>query len=671
LAVTAKTKQRGAVSTTGVVGLAIIAFVALSGLVVIGQEVNQAASGELGVNHSECLLFTPAGGEFRMQLRDRYSASTRTQQVTAQLAKAAGRIRTSRAVSEDVTYTNTIDREIFGALKAAEVAPAARTTDLEFIRRVTLDLTGRVPKAARVTEFVNNANPDKRAVLVDELMVSPEYVDKWTMFFGDLFKNNLVNQQIARFAEGRDGFYRWIKAAVETNKPYNRMATELIAATGTNSFEQGELGWLVGGYVTGSPSGGQDIYDQQAANVAETFLGISHENCILCHDGRRHLDALSVWGKQETRYEAWQLAAFFAKTTMPRVSAPTTNSPNAAYFGLIDNPRLPDYPLNTTTGNRPRRAPIASIANVTPAYPFTGEKPAPNENYRVALARFLTADPQFSRAIVNLLWKELFGRGIIDPVNQVDLMRLEPSTLPPPNEDAPRLSTLQPSHPALLNTLATEFQAEGFGIKQLLRKMVLSEAYQLSSRYEGEWKAEYEPLFARKYVRRLWGEEIIDALIQISNVPLTLAVTVNAAQNVAWAMQLPEPTSLPRAAATASFLDSFLRGNRDTEDRRGDGNIAQVLNLMNDTIVYSRARASGSGATASFGRQLLDRHALPAANNALVHEMFLTVLSREPDASELDIALKRLGTLTGTARQQAVEDLLWALYNKVDFLYNY
>ena len=128
---------------------------------------------------------------------------------------------------------------------------------------------------------------------------------------------------------------------------------------------------------------------------------------------------------------------------------------------------------------------------------------------------------------------------------------------------------------------------------------------------------------------------------------------------------------MPRTASTASFLDSFLRGNRDNEDRRGDGNIAQVLNLMNDTIVFSRARASGSGATASFARQLIDRYTLPASNQALVQEMFLTVLSREPDASELDTSLKRLGSLTATARQQAVEDLLWALYNKVDFLYNY
>jgi hypothetical protein len=662
-----KLKQKGAITVTAAVGLGIIALVALTGLGAIGAEVDRAASGELGlVNHSECLLFTPAGGEFRMNLRDRFAISTRTQQLSAQLAKPSIAER-AYATAASPTYTNTIDKEIFSALKAANVAPAERTTDLEFIRRVTLDLTGRIPKAARVTAFVNDPSPTKRATLVDELLASQEYVDKWTMYFGDLFKNNTRNTQVIRFPEGRDAFYAWIEDAVATNKPYSQMATELISSTGTNSYENGALNWMIGGFVTGSPAGRQDIFDQQAANVAETFLGISHMNCILCHDGRRHLDALSVWGKQETRYQSWQLAAFFAKTNMTR-NIVTPGNNNVYYWTVADNPRAADYPLNTTTGNRPARARVGTITNVAPEYPFTGEKPAANEPYRVALARFLTKDPQFSRAIVNLLWKEMFGRGIIDPVNQVDPLRLTNATLPPENPDAPRLSTLQPSNPALLEGLAKEFQTEGFKIKDTLRKMVLSDAYQLSSRYEGTWKAEYEPLFARKYIRRLWGEEIVDAVIQASNVPLAMNVGT---QPVSWAMQLPEPVGLPRLGGTASFLDSFLRGNRDNEARRGDGNIAQVLNLMNDTIITTRSQATGTGATASLARQLLDRYQQPATNNALLQDMFLTVLSRPANAGELDAALKKLGSLTGTARQQAVEDVLWSLYNKVDFLYNY
>jgi len=675
--------QRGAVRATAAVGIGVIGALALSGLVVIGQEPESGFGSAiddqpLGVSHAECLLFTPQGGQFRTSLRDEFPTSTITEQVVSRIAGPSGFIGGAQTkiiaggsrteTFQDVTYNGIIDQEIFGALKKAGVAPAIRTSDLEFIRRVTLDLTGRIPTPARVTAFINDTSTTKRAALVDELLASPEYVDKWTMYLGDLFKNNSRNAQVVRFADGRDAMYGWIKDSVAADKPYSQMATELIASAGPNSYADGTLNWMVGGFVNGSPRGNQDIFDQQAADVAETFLGISHMNCILCHDGRRHLDALSVWGKQETRYQGWQLAAFFGKTTMARTPVTAGNN-NIYYWNVVDNPKMVDYPLNTTTGNRPNRAPVGTIANVPPVYPFTGEKPAANENYRVALARFLTNDVQFSRAAVNYIWKEFFGRGIVDPVNQFDLLRLSTATLPAPDPNAPRLSTLQPSHPDLLNGLAQEFKDGGFHLKKLMREIVLSEAYQLSSRYDGEWKAEYEPLFARKYVRRLWAEEIADAVVQVSNVPL--ALPVGAGKTVSWAMQLPETLAQPANGATAAFLDSFLRGNRDNEPRRTDASITQALNMMNDATVYTRARASGTGATASLARQLLTRYPLPANNSALVQEMFLTTLSRPPSAAELATSLTKLGTLTATARQQAVEDLQWSLFNKVDFLFNY
>jgi hypothetical protein len=158
-------------------------------------------------------------------------------------------------------------------------------------------------------------------------------------------------------------------------------------------------------------------------------------------------------------------------------------------------------------------------------------------------------------------------------------------------------------------------------------------------------------------------------VIQTSGIPLAMADS--SGNTLAWAMQVPEPVNLPRGGATASFLDSFLRGNRDTEDRRGVGSISQVLNMMNDTIVYTRARASGTGATASLARNLLTQYPQPAGNSGLVQDLFLAILSRGPNPNEVSASLLKLGTLTGTARQQAVEDLTWSLYNKVDFLYNY
>jgi hypothetical protein len=160
------------------------------------------------------------------------------------------------------------------------------------------------------------------------------------------------------------------------------------------------------------------------------------------------------------------------------------------------------------------------------------------------------------------LWKDFFGRGIVEPVNQFDLMRLDAGNPPPPNAAAPNLGQLQPTNPALLDALASEFKQGGFNLKNLMRSMVLSEAYQLSSRYEGEWKPEYEKYFARKYVRRLWGEEIVDNVMQTSNIGNRFVV--NGFGTVNWAMQLPDVVNTGGGNFT-SFLDSFLRGNRDDE----------------------------------------------------------------------------------------------------------
>ena len=218
--------RRRTVSAIAVAGLAIIAFAALSGLAITAEEVQSSSSAArlaakaTQANDAECMLFSPAGREFRLVARDRYALSTLTQQFQARVALPAAKA-TPVPRRKASTYTTTIDREIFGALETAGVTPAAPITDLEFIRRVSLDLTGRVPRPERVIAFVEDSNAAKREALVDEFLASPEYVDKWTMFFGDLFKNNTVNQQIARFIEGRDAFRRWIREAVSNNKPYD------------------------------------------------------------------------------------------------------------------------------------------------------------------------------------------------------------------------------------------------------------------------------------------------------------------------------------------------------------------------------------------------------------------------------------------------------------------
>ncbi len=197
-----------------------------------------------------------------------------------------------------------------------------------------------------------------------------------------------------------------------------------------------------------------------------------------------------------------------------KIVDPANPTNNNLYYWSLDK-YTTDYALNTTTGNRPARTPLGTLKTLTPAYLFNGGGvPSSGEDYRAALARYVTADPQFARAAVNYVWAHLFQIGIVDPPDQFDPMRLDPKNPPP----APW--TLQPSNPDLLNSLANHFVASGYDLRALMREITNSETYQLSSQYNGTWDPSNQQLFARKLVRRLWPEEIHDAVVQaVGGVP--------------------------------------------------------------------------------------------------------------------------------------------------------
>jgi hypothetical protein len=573
-----------------------------------------------------------------------------------------------------------IDQYVFADLQANNITPAQKTNDWEFIRRVTLDLTGRIPNPADVLSFVADATPTKRAALVDKLIASPQWVDKWTMYYGDLYKNTASAVQVQIRPEGRNAFYKWIHDSLASHKPYNQMATELISAQGNNNFDQtnGQLNYLVLGLVTGGPS--QDIFDSQTANVADQFLGIAHVNCLLCHNGAGHLTTLSLWGSQTTRLQAWGLSAFMAHTWTRGLSLPPDPSkPNSGGYNYwsLDQYKT-DYALNTTTGNRPSRQPIGTLRIVTPTYLFTGKAPAAGEDYRASLAKMVTTDFQFARASVNFIWAQFFGAGIVDPPDQFDPARLDPNNPPP----APW--TLQPSNARLLNALAQSFIDSGYDVQALMRLIANSDTYQLASDYNGTlldqtWNPAWDQYFARKFVRRLWSEEIHDSIVTaINTLPgytvsnFTNASTVYGANSpgfgkITYAMQAPDVVNTPDGGGGVSqFLDTFLRGNRDDQPRKGEGSILQALGLMNDNFVQSRIHATGSGANASYLEKLIT---LP--DPQLVNTLFLDVLSRQPNATELTQATTELESAGAAGRGKAAEDLLWTLFNKVDFVFNY
>jgi uncharacterized protein DUF1549/uncharacterized protein DUF1553 len=640
--------------------LATLTALSFWGLILSRADDNISGEDRLPVAHPECTAFGANREKMvRTALRSGTALSSLTRQVTLSRAAASDG---SRPRSFAAPQPDSIDSYLWVDMQANGVQPADKTTDWEFIRRVTLDLTGRIPTPARVLSFVADSAPDKRARLIEELLSSPQWVDKWTMYFGDLYKSTdfRPSTSLRRFPQGRNAFYQWIHDSLAGNKPYDQMATQLITARGENSYQQGELNWMLNGYITGGPA--QDITDSQATNVAETFLGISHMNCLLCHNGRGHLDALTVWGASTTRAQAWQFASFLSRTSIATVRFDPTNN-NVYYWSVADNVNH-DYQLGTTTGNRPARAPLPTCAPgktcyVAPAYIFTGDTPKAGENYRAALARLITGDFQFARASVNYIWAQFFGRGIVDPPNQFDPARLDPDN-PPPDP-----WTLQPSNPRLLNALAQHFIDHRYDLKALMREIANTDAYQLSSRYNGAWNPAWEPLFARKFVRRLWGEEIHDAVAQSSGVMPAYKIANFSDQGfgtIAFAMQMPDVVNMPGGAMTP-FLDSFLRGDRDANERRGEGSVQQALNLMNDPFLAAHIGPAGAN-----GNQLITRN-LTGPNDQLVQALYLGILSRYPTDSEMSTALAAFES--GSNKASVAQNLTWALYNKVDFVFNY
>ena len=531
-------------------------------------------------------------------------------------------------------------------------------------------MTGRIPTPGQVTQFVNDTTTDKRAKLVDTLIGSPTWLDKWTVWFGDLYQNNSSNTQINRYLPGVMAFNTYIRNSLTQNKPYNQMARELIAAAGTNSYTQGELNFEVGSFVTSGPI--QDTFDQQATDTFEAFLGISHLNCLLCHNGVGHLNALSLWGYYTTRQQAWGVASFLSRTKPGRTPVDSAVNNNPYYWYLTDNvpqagfKTVTDYALNTKTGNRPPRQPIGTATTIPPRYIFGDVAPNSGESYRAALGRMITSDFQFARAAVNYQWEYFFSIGLVSPSNQFDPYRQDPNN-PPAGCPSGVPCTLQASNPALLNALAEDFIQSGYDLRALQKEIVNSNAYQLSSRYNGTWDVANQTLFGRKMVRRLWSEEVHDAIAQSSGILPSYAGTFKSGTDalawgpVSFAMQFPEPLRTPDGTGVvAQFLDAFLRGNRDDQVRRGDGSISQALGLMNDkTMVMNRVLSKDANS--------LIQQSLKLPDDQLVNTLFMAVLSRPPSTTELNIALGNLKT----NRTVEAQNLLWSLYNKVDFVFNY
>lgn len=573
------------------------------------------------------------------------------QRTLAFAAKGGARMasRSRNVAAGDLPRRNFIDEELFGRLEREQVPVAALTTDKEFVRRIYLDLAGRLPTPGEYRSFIEDASAGKRDGLIDTLLYSPDYVARWSTWLGDLVQNSRSAANVNQNVPGRNAMYDYLRASIHTDKSFRDIAWELTTGSG-NNYDTGVANWTVRSITPGGPV--QDRYDTALIRLSTAFLGLGHYDCLACHDGRGHLDQLSLWGRSIARSETYRMAAHFSRLNIVGRSVPNTDY----YSGSFDvsDRATGTYDLNSTYGNRPNRVRIGTLLNVTPEY-RDGKVPAPGQNWRQAFADNLTADPMFARNAVNRVWKQLFQLALAEPVDNLDPARLDPDKPP----TAPW--TYQTAHPVLLKKLSEQFVNSNYSLREMIRLIVSSTAYQLSSRYEGEWKLEYVPLYARHFARRLEAEEVHDTLSQASGnwvnyTPQGFAETVRSA----WVM--PDPSEPGGAAGT--LMTTFLRGNRDSQARRQEGSILQSLTLLNDTFIRDRIRLATSP-------NLRAAAAVPN-NSAMIDEVFLLYLGREPSEEEKAKALGVLTKATTAAlRNATIEDLAWVLVNKVDFLINY
>jgi hypothetical protein len=292
---------------------------------------------------------------------------------------------------------------------------------------------------------------------------------------------------------------------------------------------------------------------------------------------------------------------------------------------------------------------------------FDGKAADPALHPRAQFARMITADPQFARTIVNLLWAEMFGVGIVDPPLDFDLARQDPKNPPA----APW--TVQPSHPELLDALAQYFRENNYSLRAVLKLIARSNAYQLSSRFQGEWKASYAPYFARKFVRRMKAEEIYDSMVNATN--LTTDISIRGLDTrVKFAMEAYDPEDVRRVGppGTSSplediriFLESFGQTNREFSIRTNDGSITQAILLMNSPLVLRQVQTQKG----SFLEGLLKED---SSEEQKIAKLFQRFLIRNPSTQEIAQAKDIV-----KSSAKGWEDLQWLLLNKVEFIHNF
>jgi hypothetical protein len=573
-----------------------------------------------------------------------------TERVTAGLPKPAQ--PTGR-----MARRNFIDEHIFGKMEREGIPHAPVATDQEFLRRVSLDLTGRIPSPTEIRDFHADRSPDKRARLIDKLIGSPAFVDKWSYFYMDLVRAN------GKMMRGVSLFHMMLKDSFAADRPYDDLARSIMAASGKSNYVVAAANPIVREHVEGKPGEADDADDLRKIHQMDThdevsilfgkvFLGINL-SCIACHDGQRHLEKVNVYLSTRKRSDFFQQASFMGHARyIPHVE---NREAKMGHFTVDDLSSGYD-----TKGDSMLR--IKRFGGPSePKFILTDEKSRSGQDPRDELGRMLTSHPQFARATVNMFWSRLMGTGIVEPYDEFDLARQDPNNIP-------KGWDLQPSHPELLNEMAAYFRKNNHSLHKLFAVICNSNAYQLSARFPGEWNDRYSKYYARKFARMLTAEEMHDAIALATERPgkfggggrrrVPNADDPPPTAPVSMAMQV----SLPRAnGELKSFMQAFGQANRGTPARPPQPSPMQPIMLMRSPVVNDRVLAANDSRV----QRLLDTY--KNDNGKVVQELFVATLAREPLPEEKALAVSVLDR----NRVEGAQNVQWALLNLVEFLYNF
>lgn len=501
---------------------------------------------------------------------------------------------------------NVVDEKVMGRWQRLGLKPAGLCSDEQFIRRAFLDAIGTLPRSERIASFVASADPNKRTALVDELLGltgdpnRDAFVNEWSAYWalkwGDLVRNN-------RNDVGEGGMwalYNWLRQSLRENKPVDQFVREIITAEGS-IYKNGPANYYK---IARNPT---DL----AETTVQVFLGVRLQ-CAKCHH-----HPFEVYSQADY----YGLAAFFTRVG----TKPSTD------FGGLGGDTI--VKVNSSGSIRHPRS--GAVMQPTPLLgkPIADDKV---RDPRRLLAEWLTSPDNrlFSHNIVNRIWGYLMGSGLVEPID--DLRATNP-----------------PSNPELLEALSDEFVASGYDLRKLMRLIMTSRVYQLSSTPAPETVADTR-FYTHYNVKRLPAEVLMDAIDYVTGsqerfrgVPLGTR-----------AIELPDPNY------ASYFLDTLGRPQRVIAcecERTADPNLAQVLQIANGELI-NRKLADKKGRLA---RLLKDK---TEPREAIV-ELYLATVCRQPTATEIE---QGLGIIQGAPNaREGLEDLLWALCNSREFLFNH